>query len=73
MKTKSVQSYGNQINFLFTKSNIYYDENSEESLVLTPADVVENDFNFTFDTELNQIILEVFVNDECIELTLSNA
>jgi hypothetical protein len=36
----------------------YYDENSEESLMLTPADVVENDFGFTFDMTLYNALLE---------------
>ena len=43
------------------------------SIFQKPGDWQMTIFNFTFDTELNQIILEVFVNDECIELTLSNA
>jgi hypothetical protein len=38
-------------------SNIYYEENSERALVLTPADVIPDDFNFQFDFTLYHAVL----------------
>ena len=39
-------------------SNIYYDENSEETLVLSPAAVLDPRFDFTFDQTLYQAVLK---------------
>ena len=55
---RPIYRYDMYLESFINKSHIYYDQNSEESLVLTPADVVENDFSFTFDMTLYNAILE---------------
>ena len=41
-----------------TESNIYYDENVEESLVMSPADTLPDDFRFTFSFTIYDAILK---------------
>ena len=55
---RPVYRYDMYLESFINKSHIYYDENSEESLMLTPADVVDGSFNFTFDMTLYNAILE---------------
>ena len=55
---RPIYRYDMYLESFINKSHIYYDENSEESLILTPADVVESNFNFTFDMTLYHAILE---------------
>ena len=55
---KAIYRYDMYLESFINRSNIFHDENSEESLVLTPADVVPGDFHFTFDMTLYNAILE---------------
>ncbi len=55
---RPIYRYDMYLESFINKSHIYYDENSEESLVLTPADVVSRNFNFTFDMTLYNALLE---------------
>jgi len=55
---RPIYRYDMYLESFINKSHIYYDENSEESLMLTPADVVDGDFNFTFDFTLFNALLE---------------
>ena len=55
---RPIYRYDMYLESFINKSQIYYDKNSEESLVLTPADVVEGDFSFTFDLTLYNALLE---------------
>lgn len=55
---RPIYRYDMYLESFINKSHIYYDENSEESLLLTPADVVEGTFNFTYDMTLYNAILE---------------
>ena len=55
---RPIYRYDMYLESFINHSNIFYDVNSEESLVLTPADVVSGDFHFTFDMTLFNAILE---------------
>lgn len=55
---RPIYRYDMYLESFINKSHIYYDENSEESLMLTPADVVDGSFHFTFDMTLYNAILE---------------
>ena len=55
---RPVYRYDMYLEAFINRSHIYYDENSEESLVLTPADVVPGSFHFAFDMTLYNAILE---------------
>ena len=55
---RAIYRYDMYLESFINKSHIYYDENSEESLMLTPADVVDGSFHFTFDLTLYNAILE---------------
>ena len=55
---RPIYRYDMFLESFINRSNIFHDENSEESLVLTPADVVSGDFHFTFDMTLYNAILE---------------
>lgn len=55
---RPIYRYDMYLESFINKSNIFYDENSEESLVLTPADVVDGEFSFTFDSTLYSAILK---------------
>lgn len=55
---RPIYRYDMYLESFINKSHIYYDENSEESLMLTPADAVNGDFHFTFDMTLYNAILE---------------
>ena len=55
---RPIYRYDMYLESFINKSHIYYDENSEESLMLTPADVVDGSFHFTFDMTLYNALLE---------------
>lgn len=55
---RPIYRYDMFLESFINKSHIYYDENSEESIMLTPADVVDGSFNFTFDLTLYDAILK---------------
>lgn len=54
---RPIYRYDMYLESFINKSHIYYDENSEESLVLTPADVVPHSFNLQFDFTLYNALL----------------
>ena len=55
---RPIYRYDMYLESFINKSHIFYDENSEESLMLTPVDVVDGSFHFTFDLTLYNAILE---------------
>lgn len=55
---RQIYRYDMYLEAFINKSHIYYDENSEESLVLTPADVPDSSFDLTFDFTIYNALLE---------------
>lgn len=69
---RPIYRYDMYLENFINKSHIYYDENSEESLLLTPADVVEDGFRFNFDFTLYKAVLDRsidFLKPYCYLLT----
>lgn len=54
---RPIWRYDAYLERFINESNIYYEENSERALVLSPADVLQDDFNFQFDFTLYRAIL----------------
>ena len=55
---REIYRYDPFLEAFINRSNIYYDDNSENALVMTPADVLDSDFEFRFDFTLYNAILE---------------
>lgn len=55
---RPIYRYDGYLEAFINRSHIFYDENSEESLVLTPNDVFDDRFNFVFDQSLYSAVLK---------------